>query len=100
MSLLTRTLLNDLGIELSDQDYSLLADHFDSTLHKRVITEIVEELNPEKAKQLASLQGQSDEQLLIWLHQNVPNFKEIVSDEVDILLGELAENSEAFSSSK
>jgi hypothetical protein len=98
MALLHKELLQDLGIELSEQDYALLAEHFDTTLQVRVIDEIVEELTSDQAEQLAALQGASDEQLLTWLTASVPNFKEIVSDEVDILLGELAEDSESFSS--
>lgn len=98
MALLSKTLLKDLGIELNEQDYELLSEHFDTTLRSRVIEEIVEELTPEQAQELSTLQGTSDEHLLAWLTSNVPNFNEIVSDEVDILLGELAENSEAFSS--
>jgi hypothetical protein len=98
MALLSKELLKDLGIELTEQDYELLAEHFDTTLHDRVIEEIVQELTPEQAYELATMQGAGDEQLLAWLSANVPNFREIVSDEIDILLGELAENSEAFSS--
>jgi len=97
MALLDREILDDLGIHLAEQDYASLFDHFDTTLRNRVIAEIVEELTPEQAEQLAGLQETTDEQLLEWLLTNVPNFGEIVSDEVDILLGELAENSEAFS---
>ncbi|HSX06604.1 MAG TPA: DUF5663 domain-containing protein [Candidatus Saccharimonadia bacterium] len=96
MALLNRELLQDLGIQLDEQDYTLLSDHFDTTLQTRVIDEIVEELTPDQAEQLAALQGAGDEQLLEWLTANVPQFKDIVSDEVDILLGELAEDSESF----
>jgi hypothetical protein len=98
MALLSKQLLNELGIQLDEHDYELLADHFETTLRERVIGEIVEELSPEQAQELASLDGASDEQLLAWLQANVLDFGDIVSDEVDILLGELAENSEAFSS--
>ena len=45
------------------------------------------------------MQTANDEELLNWLKTNVLDFKDIVSDEVDILLGELAENSEAFNNS-
>ncbi|HET9098362.1 MAG TPA: hypothetical protein VFN51_01975 [Candidatus Saccharimonadales bacterium] len=96
MPMLTRELLKDLGIGLSDQEYKLLADHFETTLQDRVIKEIVEELNPEQAWQLSQLQSASDDQLYGWLLANVPDFRDIVSDEVDILLGEIAENSESF----
>lgn len=98
MALLTRELLQDIGIELNEQDLALLQEHFETTLRDRVIAEIVEELTPEQAQQLAAMQGTNDEQLLQWLQANVTDFSDIVSDEVDILLGELAENSEAFNS--
>lgn len=100
MPILDRTLLNDLGIDLNDQDLTLLEEHFDTTLRDRVIQEIVEELTPEQAEELAAAQDISDEELLQWLRTNVPEFDAIVSDEVDILLGELAENSESFHSSQ
>ncbi len=96
MALLSKELLKELGIEMRDQDYQLLEEHFETTLRTRVIEEIVEELSIDQARQLATMQQSSDEQLLNWLRANVLNFSEIVSDEVDILLGELAENSDAF----
>ncbi len=89
-----------MGIDLNDQDLTLLEEHFDTTLRDRVIQEIVEELTPEQAEELAAAQDISDEELLQWLRTNVPEFDAIVSDEVDILLGELAENSESFHSSQ
>ena len=96
MAFLDKTVLEDLGIQLSEQDQTMLEQHFDTTLRDRVIAEIVEELTPEQAAELATMQSASDDQLQTWLAANVPGLNEIVSDEVDILLGELAENSEAF----
>jgi tRNA A37 N6-isopentenylltransferase MiaA len=96
MALLSKQILADMGIELHEQDYDSLAEHFDTTLRQRVIEEIVEELDEHQAQQLADMQNASDEELLEWLHANVLDFREIVSDEVDILLGEIAENADAF----
>lgn len=96
MALLNKELLKELGINLSDEDVELLSEHFDTTLRARVIEEIVQELSPEQASLLATMQSASDEELLNWLKSNVLDFNDIVSDEVDILLGELAENSESF----
>lgn len=98
MALLNKQLLQDLGIQLNDQDYSLLEEHFETTLHERVINEVAFGLEPEQAQQLAAMQQASDDELLQWLSANVPDLADIVSDEVDILLGELAENSEAIGS--
>jgi hypothetical protein len=97
MPLLSPTLLENLGINLSEEHYQALAEHFETTLNERVINEIVLELSPEQAEQLATLQQAGDEEVLAWLKTNVPDVAEIVTDEVDILLGEIAENSEAIS---
>ena len=40
------------------------------------------------------MQEASDETIVDWVRANVPDFADIVSDEIDILLGELAEDSE------
>ncbi|MFZ1258537.1 MAG: DUF5663 domain-containing protein [Candidatus Saccharimonas sp.] len=96
MPLLTKTILQDLGLTLSDEDFASLSAHFESTLDERVINEIVLGLEPEQAQQLSEMQQSSDEAILNWIKINVPDFAEIVSDEVDILLGELAENSETI----
>ncbi len=96
MPLLTRTILQDLGLSLSDEDFDSLAKHFETTLDERVINEIVLELEPEQASELATMQQSSDEELLAWLTVNVPDFADIVSDEVDILLGELADSSSSL----
>lgn len=97
MPFLTREFLAELDIKLDDASYEALADHFESTLHERVINEIIEELTPEQAEQLAQMQQSDDESLQAWLKQTVPDLSDIVSDEVDILLGEIAENSDAMS---
>ena len=99
MSLLSPTLLENLGINLSEEHYQALAEHFETTLNERVINEIVLELSPEQAEQLSQLQQAGDEEILTWLKANVPDIADIVADEVDILLGEIAENSEAISDS-
>jgi succinate dehydrogenase flavin-adding protein (antitoxin of CptAB toxin-antitoxin module) len=97
MALLNQSLLENLGINLSEQDYALLSEHFETTLRERVINEITFELTPDQARELASLQQASDDDLIAWLTANVPDLADIVADEVDILLGELAENGQAIS---
>lgn len=99
MALLSPTLLAELGINLSERDYALLAEHFETTLNERVINEIVLDLTPEQAQGLADLENASDEAILAWLKSNVSDIAEVVADEIDILLGEIAENSEAIGQS-
>lgn len=94
MPILTKTILDSIGITLSDQDYASLAEHFETTLNERVTDEIALELTMEQAQELATLQQADDETVLAWLQANVPDLNEIVSDEVDILLGEIADSSD------
>ena len=94
MPLLSREFLEQLGIQLDDQNYAALSDHFETTLYERVVAEIGEELTPEQAAELASLQSADDATIQQWLTANVPEVQDIVADEIDILLGDIAENSE------
>jgi len=79
MPLLSPTLLENLGINLSEEHYQALSEHFETTLNERVINEIVLELSPEQAEQLATLQQAGDEEVLAWLKANVPDVAEIVA---------------------
>ena len=96
MPILSKAILDNIGIQLSDSDYASLAEHFETTLNERVVNEIALELTPEQAKELATLDHADDATVLQWLQTNVQDLSEIISDEVDILLGELTENSEAL----
>jgi len=96
MAILNKQIIEELGITLSDADYALLEEHFETTLNERVTNEIVLSLTPEQAQQLADMQQADDATILQWLQTNVTELTDIVTDEIDILLGELAENSEAL----
>ena len=52
MAILSKQLIQDLGIELNEQDYASLSEHFETTLQERVINEITMELIPEQAQEL------------------------------------------------
>lgn len=94
MPILSRSLLQTLGVHLSEEDYQSLEEHLETTLNERVINEIVLGLSPEQAEELSHMQEASDDEVVAWVNLNVPDFVEIVLDEIDILLGELAEDSE------
>ena len=98
MPIITPDLLATLGINLSEQEQTLLNEHASDTLNERVMDEIVQELTPEQAEQLAEMADNTPEEIYQWLMKNVPELGQIVSDEVDILLGEIAENSENIAS--
>lgn len=95
MSALTREFLEKIDIKLDDQTYDAFVDHFDTTLHERVIDSTIDSLSDDQIAQLAKLRGSSNqERLWQWLASNTPEFNDIIRAEIDILLGELAENSE------
>lgn len=93
MPLITRQLMNDLGVTIADETLASLADHTEETLDARVTDEIIAGLSDEEVVELNSLSAQSDEQRMEWLRVHVPELREIIEDEAAILLGELAEQS-------
>ena len=91
---LHKQFLINLGVNLTDDELTALAEHIESTLSERVIDEIVTLLDDEQAEELASLKDADNSIVETWLDQNVTDLKEIIEDEVDIMLSELAENAD------
>lgn len=94
MSALTKDFLESIGITLDDATFAVFAEHFDSTLRDRILTEIIDELEDEQLLQLERLKETDGDQVWQWIQANVTDLSDIIQDEVDILLGELAENAE------
>jgi uncharacterized protein (DUF2236 family) len=95
--IITRDLLETAGINLENQDIDALLDHLNQELEERVGAEITASLSDEQLKEMLDIQAHaSDEQLAEWLTTNVPELEQITQDEVDIILGELAENAEGI----
>ena len=57
MPVLSKTVLTNLGINLSDEAFASLSEHFEETLDTRVFDEIAYELSPEQAHELASMRS-------------------------------------------
>jgi len=91
---LNKEFFESIGVQLDDEMRKALSEHYDSTLSDRVTTEIVETLNDDQLQALQALKDAPDEELQTWLVANVPELNEIIEDEVAILLGEIAENSD------
>lgn len=94
---ITKESLVNLGINLEGQDVDSLLVHLNDTLEERVGSEITESLDDAQLKTLVEMQEKAtDEEIGEWLKQNVPEFEQIVQDEIDIVLGELAENTDGI----
>lgn len=95
MSIVSKEFLSSIGVILDDQSYSVFAAHFDETLIDRIIESILDILEDEQVDQLAELKDSADsEALWQWVQSAVPELGEIIQEEIDILLGEIAENSD------
>ncbi len=94
MSALTKDFLESIGIQLDDTTFVAFADHFDSTLKDRILTDIIDELDDEQLDQVEALKDADGDQLWRWIQVNITDLSEIIQEEIDILLGELAENAE------
>lgn len=95
---ITKEILEEFGINLDGKDVDALLAHLNDTLAERIGAEITDSLDDDKLTELLDLQkSASEETVAKWLEENVPELEEIVEDEKDILLGELAENADEVS---
>ena len=97
MTVITRQLLADIGISLDDAAYVQFTEQYEAELDNRIVNEIVDELDTEQLRELSRFKDSGDDAgLQRWLIENVPDLDKIVEEEMAILLGEIAENSELF----
>lgn len=94
MNPLSKEFLQSIGIELDDATYASFVEHFEDTLNQRIIDEIVDELDESQIVQFNQLKDTDGDQMWQWVQTNVPELPNIIDDEIDILLGELAENAD------
>jgi len=86
-------LLTQLGIQLSHEDQASLIEHLQDTLEERVGQEVMLLLDEHQVEELSRLQDSNDDAAFNqWLVENVPDLGDIIQDELDILVGQLAEN--------
>lgn len=98
---ITKETVSGLGIDLENQDIDALLSHLNETLEERIGTEITDSLDDNQLQELLKIQEESDDEATAkWLETNVPDMKQIVQDEIDILLGEIAENSNAINEAR
>ena len=94
MTTLTQDFLNSIGVEMDDATFQAFSEHFDNTLHDRVIENIIHTLDEEQLRQLAELRQANSDQVWPWLQANVPNLNNIVRQEVDTALADVVRSSD------
>ncbi|MNR13625.1 hypothetical protein D3C85_1300380 [compost metagenome] len=96
---ITKALLSSVGISLDASEEEKLLAHLNETLEERVGVEITDSLDDAQLEELVTLQENGDDEATqAWMTTNVPELNEIVKDEIDILLSEIAENTEGLNS--
>lgn len=91
---ITKQDLLELGIDLNEAELDALLAHANEELSLRVGNEILLSLSDEQIQEYKSLAASGNtEQVSGWLAKNVPELEAIVFDEIDILLGDIAEDS-------
>ena len=94
---ITKDALLALGINLGDQDIDSLIAHLNETVEERIGTEITEELDDAQLEELVKLQETaSEEEIGQWIATHVPEYEQIVQDNIDIVIGELAESADGI----
>lgn len=85
-------MLTELGINLSDLDTENFISHIQETLEERVGLAITELLDDAEVTQLMQLTEAGNEAATDqWLSQALPEYKDVIQDEFDILMGEVAQ---------
>lgn len=86
------------GIDIDETEALALVEQLNATLEERVGEEITNALDDTKLGELMELrQTASETEMSQWIETNVPDLDAIIDDEIDILLGELSENTERLS---
>lgn len=95
--LITPALLASTGINVPDDQVEEYLDLINDQLAERIGESVIESLDEATVEKLADMQETaSDEELNNWMQANIPQLNDIIRQEIDIILGDAAENSHAF----
>ena len=84
--------LQSAGINITPEQAEATLSKINDDLNERIGVEITEALTDEQLDEMMTVKQSGDKDALAsWMSANIPEIKDIVSDERDILLGELAD---------
>lgn len=86
--------LKSLGIELPDDQLQALLRHVNERISTLISEEIVDSLDGQQIEQFVAMQqnNASPQEMEQWLQQQVPEYSQIIEDNVAIVLGEVVED--------
>lgn len=89
--------LKALGITFSEEKEATILEALQTVLEERVGEAVAEVLEDDKLADLAKLAEAGDQEVIRkWVIDNVPDYQQIVNDEYDIMLGQLAADADTF----
>ena len=90
---ITKESIESLGLDFGNQDLDALVEQINAKLNKLISDEITEELDSQSYNILLEMgKTANKDEIFTWLKQNIPEFDQIVQDNIDIVLGDLADN--------
>jgi hypothetical protein len=96
---ITPEMLAMTGIHVADEELDDYLTHLNDLLTERIGESITDVLTDEQIEEISQLQETaSDEELNQWLQKNVKELDQIIQDEIDIILGDAADNSDEINS--
>jgi len=94
---ITEKELKDIGINLTGDELTSLLDHLNGELNDRVGESILRELSDEQIDEYNKISETADEKVIEdWMVKRIPDFQQIVQDEISIVLSEIAEKTTGF----
>lgn len=88
----TKQMLIDFGIEVSDEDAESLLTHLNEKIEEMIGAELTEALTDTELDKLMAIQENgTDDEIGDWIASHVLDYEQIVSDNIDIAIDELAD---------
>ncbi len=89
--------LEAMGINLSNNAMESLLKVVNDELDGRVGNAVLAELDETQVKEYLEIKDNlSDDETAKWLGDRIPDLAQIVQDEIDIILGDIAEKADTF----
>jgi hypothetical protein len=90
MITINEDLLDTLGIQLTDEEKPAFMNHIREEIETRVGLAITDLLDDDEVAELIALQDEGDDtKVAAWIEATLPDVKNIIQDEFDLLMGEI-----------
>lgn len=90
---ITEAMLTQFGISYAPDEIASLLEHVNATVDERIGAEVTSLLSDEELEELLDIQDTgTQEDVADWITEMLPDYSQIIDDNIAITLGEIAEN--------